>query len=92
MPEQGDQVLTAGTTDPSEPILDRPFPRARPSHDDFDGLVSGPQLVPQSIGDRRRVRPEPQTLEMFGKPADSDAAKLLLEFQEAFRATLPAKC
>src|ERR1700716_2742788 len=58
MPDQIDQVLPAGTTDPCEPILDRPFPRTRPSHDDFDGLVGGPQLVPQSIGDCHGVRPE----------------------------------
>ena len=51
MPDQIDQVLTAGATDAGQPILDRPLSGTGPSHDNFDGLMGGAQLAFQSIGD-----------------------------------------
>jgi polyhydroxyalkanoate synthesis regulator phasin len=45
-----------------------------------EGALAAPGEI--TFGDFIRL---PQTLEMFGSPADSDAAKLLLEFQEAFQ-------
>jgi len=56
IPDQIDEVLTAGATSPSQPVLGRPFPRTSPSPDDFDGLVGRAQLAFQSIGDGLGVR------------------------------------
>ena len=56
MPDQIDQVLTAGATDAGQPILDRPLSGTGPSPDNFDGLMGGAQFAFQSIGDGPGVR------------------------------------
>jgi hypothetical protein len=56
VPYQVGQVLTAGAANSSKPILDRPFSRAGPSPDGFDGLMGGTKLAFQSVGDGHRER------------------------------------
>jgi hypothetical protein len=51
-----------------------------------EGALASPGKI--SFGEFIRL---PLTLEMFGSPADSDAAKLLLEFQEAFQGNATRK-
>lgn len=58
IPNQIDQVLTAGTAYPSKPVFDRPLPRTSPFPDDLHGLMGGAQFAFQSIGDGSGIRSE----------------------------------
>ena len=58
MPYQFDNVLTAWTANSGKPILDRPLTSTGPSHNNFDGLMSGTQFAFQSISHCPGIRPK----------------------------------
>lgn len=55
MPNEIDEVLSAGAASPREPILDRTLSRSGPSHYNFDGLVGGTNFGFQRTSNGARI-------------------------------------